>query len=131
VRAILRANVHGNLRIMLPMVTSLDELDASREHLLAVCAELGAATPPLGVMIETPAAVAIAQHLATRADFFSIGTNDPMRTRSRPTARTSASPIYDPFHPARWRDPALSTRARAGIPARCAASWRAIRVAPL
>jgi len=118
-RAIVRANGRGNVRIMLPMITSLDELEASREHLDSVCAELGAPSPPLGVMIETPAAVEIAPHLAAHADFFSIGTNDLMQytlATDRENERVAAT--YDAFHPgvlSEIRRVAEAARA-AGIP---------------
>ncbi|MBN9044095.1 MAG: phosphoenolpyruvate--protein phosphotransferase [Rhizobiales bacterium] len=80
-RALLRAAVHGNLKVMLPMVSDVDEVRATKV-LIAECErELDAEGKPygtfgLGVMIETPATVFAADQLAQEAAFFSIGTND-------------------------------------------------------
>ncbi len=81
IRALLRASISGNIKVMLPMVSDIDELRRTRA-LIAQCAEeLDIERKPytifeLGVMIETPAAVFIAPELAQEAAFFSIGTND-------------------------------------------------------
>ena len=106
--AILRAATAGQVRILLPMVTTLGELRAAREiyervvrRLRRKGVKLPEKLPPLGVMIETPAAAIIADTLALEADFLAIGTNDlTMYTLAVDRGSAHVSGLYDPLHPA-------------------------------
>jgi phosphoenolpyruvate-protein phosphotransferase (PTS system enzyme I) len=82
IRAALRAAAHGDVWLMLPLVTRLDELDRARALVGEEAAQLrregiaAATSLPVGVMVETPAAAVMADRLAAEADFLSVGTND-------------------------------------------------------
>jgi phosphoenolpyruvate-protein phosphotransferase (PTS system enzyme I) len=82
VRAVLRAAKHGDVWLMAPLITRLEELDRTRAIVADEAARLAregvpaATSLPVGVMVETPAAAVIADRLAAEADFLSVGTND-------------------------------------------------------
>jgi phosphotransferase system enzyme I (PtsI) len=104
-RALCRAAVHGNLKVMVPMVTVPDELHSTRELLEDVCAELSSEgteyrMPLLGMMVEVPAA-ALAPELFADAAFFSIGSNDLVQYLTA-SARDlhHVADLADPGHPA-------------------------------
>ena len=105
-KALLRAGCYGRIRIMYPMIISVEELRAANALLEECKKELAAEGKDyaeeleVGIMIETPAAVMMAEELGKEADFFSIGTNDLTQyflAVDRGNDKISA--MYNPFHP--------------------------------
>lgn len=124
-RALLRAGVYGDLRIMLPMITNPAELDETRALIRDCQDELAREGKEfvrqimLGAMIETPAAALTAESLSEKADFFSIGTNDLTQyTLAIDRGNDRVSYLYAPSHPAVLKLIALTAEAaaRRGIP---------------
>lgn len=106
-RAILRASAYGNVCLMLPMITSMEEVTRAKDTIERVKRGLKEdkqpfnANIPIGVMIETPASVMISGELAREVDFFSIGTNDLTQlTLGMDRGSNKLSRYYNPYHPA-------------------------------
>ncbi|MFI6494353.1 phosphoenolpyruvate--protein phosphotransferase [Streptomyces sp. NPDC050564] len=99
-RSLLSAGADTDLRVMIPMVASVDELRACRALLDAAAAELGVSAPPLGIMVELTEAVAAADELAREAAFISIGSNDLTSQILRIDRRDPAAGPAMAAHPA-------------------------------
>ena len=123
-RALYRASAYGKVAIMFPMIASVWEVRECKRACQKVMAELDAEGIPyrkdteIGIMIETPASVFVAEELAREVDFFSVGTNDLTQyTLACDRQANDLGKFFDPHHPAVLRALKMATDAahKAGI----------------
>lgn len=123
-RALLRASAYGNLRIMFPMIATLDEFRQAKaiyddERSKLTTAEVPLGKIAVGMMVEVPAAAMLADRFAQEVDFMSIGTNDLIGyTMAADRTNQDVAYLYQPYHPAILRlvDRIITAGHAAGIP---------------
>ncbi|HEY3379559.1 MAG TPA: phosphoenolpyruvate--protein phosphotransferase [Armatimonadota bacterium] len=127
-RALLRVSVTGPLKIMLPMVTTVEEMRETCALLAGLADTLGVALPPCGAMIEVPMAALAAPELATVCDFFSLGTNDLLQfLLAADRQHAGVGYLHAGEHPAVWRliAPVIAAAHAASIPVGVCGEWGA------